>query len=71
MRMHDLTWTVEHIRRAEQPLLESQTEPDQLMRRAAAAVAQAARDMRLDIAGRAGKILVLAGPGGNLSLIHI
>lgn len=63
--MHDLTWTVEHIRRAEQPLLESQTEPDQLMRRAAAAVAQAARDMRLDIAGRAGKILVLAGPGGN------
>ena len=62
--MHDFTWTAEHIRQAEQPLLESQTEPDQLMRCAAAAVAQAARDM-LDASDRTGKILVLAGPGGN------
>ena len=63
--MDDFTWTAAHIRQAEKALLESQTETDQLMRAAASVVAQAARDMRLGIADRPGKVLVLAGPGGN------
>ena len=63
--MDDFTWTAAHIRQAEKELLERQTEPDQLMRAAAAAVAQAARDMREGSANRPGKVLVVAGPGGN------
>ncbi|WJY98554.1 bifunctional ADP-dependent NAD(P)H-hydrate dehydratase/NAD(P)H-hydrate epimerase [Corynebacterium fournieri] len=63
--MDDFTWTAEHIRLAEQPLLERQTEPDQLMRCAVAAVAQAARDMLAARPHDGRKVLVVAGPGGN------
>lgn len=63
------TFTAEQIRAAEQPLLDAQTEPDQLMRNAAHAVAQVAQ-MMLKWPNRIkdydkGRVLVLAGPGGN------
>ncbi|MHB2252332.1 bifunctional ADP-dependent NAD(P)H-hydrate dehydratase/NAD(P)H-hydrate epimerase [Corynebacterium aurimucosum] len=55
-------YTVATIRAAEERLLAQQSEPDQLMRLAAAAVAEAADTM---LAARPGAVLILAGPGGN------
>lgn len=69
MGQYQTTFTVEEIRAAEQPLLDAQTEPDQLMRSAAHAVTQVAEMMlkwppRFDH-DQARRVLVLAGPGGN------
>ncbi|GAA4795199.1 bifunctional ADP-dependent NAD(P)H-hydrate dehydratase/NAD(P)H-hydrate epimerase [Corynebacterium canis] len=55
-------YTVEQVRAAEAPLLAAQQRPDELMRKAAHQVARAAQDM-LD--SKYGRILVLAGSGGN------
>ena len=55
-------YTVATVRAAEERLLAQQSEPDQLMRLAAAAVADAAGTM---LAARPGAVLILAGPGGN------
>lgn len=71
MGSYQPTFTVEQIRAAEQPLLDAETEPDQLMRRAAHAVAQVAEMMlawplsRFHREGEPVRVLVLAGPGGN------
>ncbi|MEJ6018968.1 NAD(P)H-hydrate dehydratase [Corynebacterium sp. H113] len=63
-------YSVNQIRRAEQPLLDAQIEPDELMKRAAHAVAEAARVMLAEpvpvpelLTGR--RVLILAGSGGN------
>lgn len=66
----DAVFTVDQIRRAEQPLLEAQSEPDELMRHAAKAVADAAKVMlaapRPYFLGRhATRVLLLVGSGGN------
>ncbi|MGJ0182377.1 bifunctional ADP-dependent NAD(P)H-hydrate dehydratase/NAD(P)H-hydrate epimerase [Corynebacterium glyciniphilum] len=60
-------YTVEQIRRAEQPLLDLQTEPDQLMRSAASAVVDAAEVMlkRKSITPAQTKVLLAVGAGGN------
>lgn len=55
-------YTVATICAAEKRLLAQQSEPDQLMRLAAAAVAEAAGTM---LASHPGAVLILAGPGGN------
>ena len=55
-------YTVATVRAAEERLLAQQSEPDQLMRLAAAAVAEAAETM---LAARPGAVLILAGSGGN------
>ncbi|MDK8764185.1 NAD(P)H-hydrate epimerase [Corynebacterium sp. MSK218] len=55
-------YTVATVRAAEERLLAQQSEPDQLMRLAAAAVAETADTM---LAARPGAVLILAGPGGN------
>lgn len=66
----EAVFTVDQIRRAEQPLLWAQDEPDELMRHAAKAVADAAKVMlaapRPYFLGRhATRVLLLAGSGGN------
>lgn len=66
----EAVFTVDQIRRAEQPLLRAQDEPDELMRHAAKAVADAAKVMlaapRPYFLGRhATRVLLLAGSGGN------
>jgi hydroxyethylthiazole kinase-like uncharacterized protein yjeF len=60
-------YTVDQVRRAEQPLLDAQTEPDQLMRSAASAVAEAAGVMlRRDVPAPAqDRVLLAVGAGGN------
>lgn len=62
----DSVYTVDQIRRAEQPLLEAQEFPDELMQSAAGLVADAARVM---LQRRAlvtdGRILLAVGGGGN------
>ncbi|WP_304324855.1 bifunctional ADP-dependent NAD(P)H-hydrate dehydratase/NAD(P)H-hydrate epimerase [Corynebacterium frankenforstense] len=59
-------YTVEQVRTAERPLLDAQTEPDELMREAAAAVAATAHDMLTGLVGeRAGRVVLLVGSGGN------
>ena len=55
-------YTVATVRAAEKRLLAQQSEPDQLMRLAAAAVADAASVM---LEARPSAVLVLAGSGGN------
>lgn len=55
-------YTVATVRAAEEQLLAQQSEPDQLMKLAATAVAEAADTM---LAARPGAVLILAGPGGN------
>lgn len=60
-------FTVDQIRRAEEPLLDAQTRPDELMQSAAAAVAAAARmmlqrDPLFDVQQR---VLLAVGAGGN------
>lgn len=55
-------YTVQQVREAEAPLLAAQEAPDELMRKAAHQVALAARQM---LGGTFGRILVLAGSGGN------
>lgn len=55
-------YTVATVRAAENRLLAQQSEPDQLMRLAAAAVADAASVM---LEAHPGAVLVLAGSGGN------
>ncbi|WP_448851538.1 bifunctional ADP-dependent NAD(P)H-hydrate dehydratase/NAD(P)H-hydrate epimerase [Corynebacterium sp. 335C] len=64
--MHPV-YAAEEIRAGERPLLEAQTHDDELMLQAAAAVAGVAREMLADRPGegRAGRVLVLAGSGGN------
>ena len=64
--MHPV-YSVEEVRAGERPLLEAQAHPDELMLEAAAAVADVAREMLADRPGegRAGRVLVLAGSGGN------
>ena len=66
----EAVFTVDQIRRAEQPLLRAQGEPDELMRHAAKAVADAAKVMlaapRPYFLGRhATRVLLLVGSGGN------
>ena len=66
----EAAFTVDQIRRAEQPLLRAQGEPDELMRHAAKAVADAAKVMlaapRPYFLGRhATRVLLLVGSGGN------
>ena len=66
----EAVFTVDQIRRAEQPLLRAQDEPDELMRHAAKAVADAAKVMlaapRPYFLGRhATRVLLLVGSGGN------
>lgn len=60
-------YTVEQVRHAEQPLLDLQTEPDQLMRSAASAVVDAAEVMlkRKSITPAQTKVLLAVGAGGN------
>jgi hydroxyethylthiazole kinase-like uncharacterized protein yjeF len=60
-------YTVDQIRRAEQPLLDAQTEPDQLMRSAASAVAEAAGVMlaREPLSPSQTRVLLAVGSGGN------
>lgn len=60
-------YTVEQIRRAEQPLLDAQTEPDELMRSAASAVVEAAEVMlkRKSMTSAQTKVLLAVGAGGN------
>ncbi|HCT9180634.1 TPA: NAD(P)H-hydrate epimerase [Corynebacterium aurimucosum] len=55
-------YTVATVRAAEEQLLAQQSEPDQLMKLAAAAVAEAATSM---LAAHPGAVVILAGPGGN------
>lgn len=66
----EAVFTVDQIRRAEQPLLGAQDEPDELMRHAAKAVADAAKVMlaapKPYFLGRyATRVLLLVGSGGN------
>ena len=61
--MYATTYTADQIRAAEAPLLAAQAHPDELMQSAAHAVFEAAEAMLGNGAG--GRILVLAGPGGN------
>ena len=66
----EAVFTVDQIRRAEQPLLRAQGEPDELMRHAAKAVADAAKVMlaapKPYFLGRyATRVLLLVGSGGN------
>ncbi|NMF09591.1 bifunctional ADP-dependent NAD(P)H-hydrate dehydratase/NAD(P)H-hydrate epimerase [Corynebacterium xerosis] len=66
----EAVFAVDQIRRAEQPLLRAQGEPDELMRHAAKAVADAAKVMlaapRPYFLGRhATRVLLLVGSGGN------
>ena len=65
VRMYASTFTADQIRAAEAPLLAAQAHPDQLMQSAAHAVFEAAEAMLAGSAGSAGRVLVLAGPGGN------
>ena len=65
VHMYASTFTTDQIRAAEAPLLAAQAHPDQLMQSAAHAVFEAAEAMLGDCAGSAGRVLVLAGPGGN------
>lgn len=61
-------YTVDQIRRAEQPLLDAETTPDELMRSAAGAVAEAARTMlerRPVMPERYRRVLLAVGSGGN------
>lgn len=58
--MTSLAYTSAQIRAAEQPLLERQSHPDELMQRAAHAVAEVARCMIPE-----GRVLLLVGKGGN------
>lgn len=60
-------FTVDQIRRAEQPLLEAQTRPDELMQSAAAGVAAAARMMleRRPVMDTQTGVLLAVGGGGN------
>ncbi|MDO5077080.1 bifunctional ADP-dependent NAD(P)H-hydrate dehydratase/NAD(P)H-hydrate epimerase [Corynebacterium sp.] len=55
-------YTVHQVRAAEAPLLASQQRPDELMRKAAREVARVAKQMLDDHYGR---VLILAGSGGN------
>lgn len=55
-------YTVATVRAAEKHLLEQQSHEDQLMKLAAAAVAEAATSM---LAAHPGAVVILAGPGGN------
>ena len=59
--MYACTFTVAQVRAAEQPLLDAQTSPDELMQQAAHAVAQVARAM----VEPGSRVLAVAGPGGN------
>ncbi len=59
--MYACTFTADQIRAAEQPLLDAQTSPDELMQQAAHAVAQVARAM----VAPGARVLAVAGPGGN------
>ncbi|MFD5869261.1 bifunctional ADP-dependent NAD(P)H-hydrate dehydratase/NAD(P)H-hydrate epimerase [Corynebacterium sp. NPDC060344] len=66
----EAVFTVDQIRRAEAPLLRAQDEPDELMRHAAKAVADAAKVMlaapKPYFLGRyATRVLLLVGSGGN------
>lgn len=56
-------YTADQIRTAEEPLLEAQDFPDQLMQQAASAVFEVARALVLDDDHPA--VLILAGKGGN------
>lgn len=60
-------YTVDQIRRAEQPLLDAQTRPDELMQSAAAGVAAAARMMlqRDPLSDTQRRVLLAVGAGGN------
>lgn len=62
VHMYASTFTADQIRAAESPLLAAQAHPDQLMQSAAHAVFEAAEAMLDEATGR---VLVLAGPGGN------
>lgn len=53
-------FSIDQIRTAEQPLLEAQTRPDELMQSAAAAVADACEQW-----AQGDRYLLLVGPGGN------
>lgn len=55
-------YTAEQVRQAEKPLLDAQSEPDALMRTAAAAVARTARKM---VPGESARLILLVGSGGN------
>lgn len=55
-------YAVATVRAAEERLLAQQSEPDQLMKLAAAAVAETATSM---LAAHPGAVVILAGPGGN------
>lgn len=66
----EAVFTVDQIRRAEQPLLRAQGEPDELMRHAAKAVADAAKVMLAAprpyfLVRHATRVLLLVGSGGN------
>lgn len=58
--MYALTYTVDQIRAAEAPLIEGTERPDELMQKAAHAVAEVARSLY-----DPREVLILAGPGGN------
>ncbi|AGP31402.1 bifunctional ADP-dependent NAD(P)H-hydrate dehydratase/NAD(P)H-hydrate epimerase [Corynebacterium terpenotabidum] len=60
-------FTVAQIRQAEQPLLDAQSHPDELMQSAASAVAAAARMMlqRPPFSAQQERILLAVGAGGN------
>lgn len=62
-------YSVAHIRAGEQPLLEAQTHPDQLMQQAAGCIAEVALSMLEHSSPPAAdtlpRVLILAGAGGN------
>lgn len=58
--MNTLAYTADQIRAAEQPLIDAQDHPDELMQNAAHAVALAAETM-----APTGRVLLLVGKGGN------
>lgn len=58
-------FTVAQIQSAERPLLDGQTEPDELMRQAAAAVARVASTLLPPAPASPPRMLLLVGPGGN------
>lgn len=63
MALSSHAFTVEEIRAAEEPLIESQAFDDELMRSAASGVAKVAAALLRDVS--LPRILVLAGSGGN------
>ncbi|MBV7294716.1 bifunctional ADP-dependent NAD(P)H-hydrate dehydratase/NAD(P)H-hydrate epimerase [Corynebacterium sp. TAE3-ERU12] len=58
-------YTADQVRRAERPLLDTQTSVDELMRNAASAVAKVAREFLGPVRLNPRRIVLLVGSGGN------